>query len=65
MSGTGIAVAILAAAAGAALTLLVRTGWLQSRTLEKCIGLSVVLHLILAIVAAFLGGWSPASWGRR
>jgi len=55
---------VLAAAATVGVTVLVRTRWLQSRTLEKCIGLSVVLHLVLAVVAAFTGGWLPASWGR-
>ncbi|MFM8415241.1 MAG: squalene--hopene cyclase [Planctomycetota bacterium] len=64
MHATGIAVAVLAAAAAVGVTALVRTRWLQSRTLEKCIGLSVVLHLVVAVVAAFTGGWSPASWGR-
>jgi hypothetical protein len=49
------------AAAGAAV--IVRTGWLQSHTMEKCIGLSVMLHLVFAIVATFVGGWLPASWG--
>ena len=65
MGAAELAVAIVAAAAGAGVTVLVRTGWLQSRTLEKCIGLSVVLHLVIAVVAAFVGGWSPASWGQR
>jgi hypothetical protein len=65
MHASGIAMAVLAAAAAIGVTVLVRTGWLQSRTLEKCIGLSVVLHLVLAVVAAFTGGWLPASWGRR
>jgi hypothetical protein len=31
--------------------------------MEKCIGLSVVLHLVLAVVATFIGGLLPASWG--
>jgi hypothetical protein len=65
MHATGIAMAVLAAAAAVGVTVLVRTRWLQSRTLEKCIGLSVGLHLVLAVVAAFTGGWLPASWGRR
>ncbi len=65
MHATGIAIAVLAAAAAVGVTVLVRTRWLQSRTLEKCIGLSVGLHIVLAIVAAFTGGWLPASWGRR
>ena len=65
MGAAELAVVIVAAAAGAGVTVLVRTGWLQSRTLEKCIGLSVILHLVIAVVAAFVGGWSPASWGQR
>ncbi len=64
MHAQAIAIAVLAAAAAVGVTVLVRTRWLQSRTLEKCIGLSVVLHLVLAVVAAFTGGWLPASWGR-
>jgi len=57
---TGVAVA-----AAAGLIVVVRTRWLQSRTLEKCVALSVGLHAVLAIVCAFVGGWAPASWGRR
>lgn len=64
MHATGIAVAVLAAAAAGGVTALVRTRWLQSRTLEKCIGLSVVLHLVVAVVAAFTGGRWPASLGK-
>jgi len=57
--------AVLAALTGAGLVALVRTRWLESRTLEKCIGLSVGLHLVLAVVAALVGAWLPASWGRH
>ena len=57
---TGVAVA-----AAAGLIVVVRTRWLQSRTLEKCVALSVGLHAVLAIVCAFVGGWAPASWGSR
>ena len=64
MQATWIVMAALATFAGGGVTVLVRMGWLQSRTLEKCVGLSVVLHLVLAVVAAFVGGWSPASWGQ-
>jgi len=64
MQPASIAVAVLALLAGVGVTALVRTRWLQSRTLEKCVGLSVILHLALMVVAAFVGGWSPASWGR-
>jgi hypothetical protein len=63
MQATGIVVAVLAALAAAGVTVLVRTRWLQTRTLQKCVGLSVGLHAIVAAVAAFLGGLSPASWG--
>ena len=48
-----------------AVPVLVRTRWLESRTLEKCVALSVVLHAVFGILAVFLGGWSPASWGQR
>ncbi|MFM7135466.1 MAG: squalene--hopene cyclase [Planctomycetota bacterium] len=65
MQATGIAVAVLAALAAVGVTVLVRTRWLQTRTLRKCVGLSVGLHAVLAMVAAFLGGWSPASWGTK
>jgi len=65
MQATGIAVAVLAALAGVGVGVLVRTRWLQTHTLRKCVGLSVALHSILAVVAAFLGGWSPASWGTQ
>ena len=65
MQATGIVVAGLAALAAGGVTVLVRTRWLQTRTLEKCVGLSVGLHGVLAVVAAFLGGLSPASWGTK
>jgi hypothetical protein len=65
MGATGIAVAVLAVLAAGGVTVLVRTRWLQTRTLQKCVGLSVGLHAVLAVVAAFLGGWSPASWGTK
>jgi hypothetical protein len=29
------------------------------------VAISVGLHAVLAIVCAFVGGWAPASWGRR
>ncbi len=55
----------VAVATAAGLIVVVRTRWLQSRTLEKCVALSVGLHAVLAIVCAFVGGWAPASWGRH
>ncbi|MFM7107304.1 MAG: hypothetical protein ACKOZU_01640 [Planctomycetaceae bacterium] len=54
-----------AAIAGAGLAVLVRTRWLQSRTLEKCVGISLAVHALLAIVCVFIGGLTPASWGNR
>jgi hypothetical protein len=65
VSGSLIAVAVLAASGVATGAVLVRSRWLESRTLEKCIGLSVALHTALGIMAVFIGGWSPASWGQR
>lgn len=56
---------VIAAASAAGIALLVRTRWLQSRTLEKCVALSVGIHVVLAAVCAFVGGFSPASWGAR
>ncbi len=58
-----IIVAVFAVVAVGGAVVIVRTGWLQSRTMEKCIGLSVMLHLVLAVVATFIGGQLPASWG--
>lgn len=55
-------VVIVAGAVGLAVA--VRTRWLQSDTLKKCLLLSVVAHAVLAVVAASIGGLSPASWGR-
>ena len=55
---------LLVAAAAAGLAVIVRTKWLQSHTLQKCVLLSVVLHAVLAAVAGFVGGLSPASWGQ-
>ncbi|MBU6221671.1 MAG: terpene cyclase/mutase family protein [Planctomycetes bacterium] len=65
MSTAAIVWMSVAVAAAAGLVVVVRTRWLQSRTLEKCVALSVGLHAVLAIVCAFVGGWAPASWGRR
>ena len=65
MSTAAIAWAVVAAVAAVGVPVVVRTRWLQSRTLEKCIALSVTLHAVLAIVCAFVGGWAPASWGQR
>mgnify|MGYP002641462435 CR=1 FL=1 len=57
-----IAAALLGVALGG-LVLLARTRWLQSDTLKKCVVLSVGVHLLLALVAAGIGGLRPASWG--
>lgn len=62
---TGIVVAMaVLAAAGVGLFIAARTRWLQSDTLRKCVMLSVIVHMVLAVVAASVGGLSPASWGR-
>jgi len=65
MSTSAIIVAVLGIVAAAGLVAIVRTRWLQSRTLEKCVLLSVVLHAVVALVCGLVGGWAPASWGRR
>ena len=65
MSTSAIIVAALAVVATAGLVAIVRTRWLQSRTLEKCVLLSVVLHGVIAVVCGLVGGWTSASWGRR
>jgi len=65
MSTSAIVWTGVAVAASAGLLVVVRTRWLQSRTLEKCVALSVGLHAVLAIVCASVGGWAPAAWGRR
>ena len=51
------------AAVATAVAVIVHTRWLQSRTLEKCVGLSLLLHAVLAAVCALVGGLAPASWG--
>lgn len=56
---------IAVAAAAAGMAVLVRTRWLQSRTLEKCVGLSLVIHAVIAGICTFVGGFSPASYGTR
>lgn len=42
---------------------LAQTRWLQSDTLKKCLVLSVGVHVLLALVAAGLGGMRPVSRG--
>lgn len=54
----------LAVCCASGLAVLARTRWLQSQTMKKCVLLSVGVHALLAIVAAFVGGARPASWGR-
>jgi hypothetical protein len=56
---------VIVAASAVGIAVLVRTRWLQSRTLEKCVALSVGIHVVLAAVCAFVGGFSPSSWGTR
>ena len=63
--GTAVVWACLTAAAAVAVGVVIRTRWLQSHTLLKCVALSLGLHAMLAIVCAFVGGWRPASWGAR
>jgi hypothetical protein len=65
MSTSAIIVAALAVVATVGLVVVVRTRWLQSRTLEKCVLLSVALHGVIAVVCGLVGGSAPASWGRR
>ena len=65
MSLVWIAWAVLAAGAAVGFAVLVRTRWLQSHTLAKCVLLSLGLHAVLAVVCAFVGGLMPASWGRN
>lgn len=59
-----IVAGVVLAAGAVGLAFAARTRWLQSDTLKKCLLLSVVAHALLAIVAASIGGLSPASWGR-
>jgi hypothetical protein len=65
MSLVWIVGAVLAGVAAVGLAVLVRTRWLQSHTLAKCVMLSLALHAVLAVVCAFVGGLMPASWGRN
>lgn len=60
----GIVWALVAVGAAVSLAVIVRTKWLQSHTLPKCVLLSVVLHAVVAVVCSCLGGLSPASWGQ-
>ncbi|MFM8436204.1 MAG: squalene--hopene cyclase [Planctomycetia bacterium] len=53
----------LAACCTVALAGLARGRWLQSQTLKKSVVLSIGVHAILAVVAAFVGVARPASWG--
>ena len=64
MHTSGLVWAVLAAGAAVSLAVIVRTKWLQSHTLPKCVLLSVVLHAVVAVVCSCLGGLSPASWGQ-
>lgn len=65
IGGTAIVWGCLAVAAAVAVGIVIRTRWLQSHTLAKCVALSLGLHAVLAIICAFVGGWRPASWGAR
>ena len=65
MSTAGLVATVLAIVALVGVAVMARTRWLQSHTLAKCVALSLVLHAVLALVCAFVGGWTPASWGRN
>lgn len=62
-NGWIIAASVLATAA-VVVAIAIRTGWMQSGTMRKCVVLAGVVHLALAIVAALIGGLAPASWGQ-
>ena len=64
MHTSAIVWAVVAVGGAGAVAVIVRTKWLQSHTLPKCVLLSVVLHAVVAAVCSCLGGLSPASWGR-
>jgi hypothetical protein len=53
----------LAVCCAAGMAAVAHTRWLQSQTLKKCVLLSVGVHAGLAVVACFIGGARPASWG--
>ena len=55
--------AVAAVAAAVGMGVIVRTRWLQSRTFEKCIALSILLHAVLAVACLFIGGSLPTSRG--
>lgn len=63
MHSLGLIIGIMAAVVAVGLAVIVRTRWLQSHTLAKCVALSVGLHLLLAVVCGLLAGFVPASWG--
>ncbi|MFM8704913.1 MAG: hypothetical protein ACKOHG_13790, partial [Planctomycetia bacterium] len=65
MSTSGIVWTLVAFGGAAAVWAIVRTKWLQTHTLPKCVLLSVVLHAVVAAVCSCLGGLAPASWGRN
>lgn len=54
---------MLAGGCAIGLIVLARGRWLQSQTLKKSVALSVVVHAVLAGIAASIGGGRPASWG--
>lgn len=59
----GWIIGIVAAVIVGGLAVIVRTRWLQSHTLAKCVALSVGLHVLLAMACGLLVGFMPASWG--
>ena len=63
MHSIGWIIGGVAVVLAAGLAVIVRTRWLQSHTLAKCVVLSVGLHLLLAMACGLLAGFMPASWG--
>jgi len=55
--------AVAAVAAALGMAVIIHTRWLQSRTFEKCVALSILLHAVLAVACLFIGGSLPASRG--
>ncbi len=65
MHSLGMTIGVVTVATVIGLVVIVRTRWLQSHTLAKCVMLSVGVHLLLAVVCGMLAGFLPASWGHN
>lgn len=63
MHAIWLVIGVVAAAVAVGLAIVVRTRWLQSHTLAKCVLLSVGLHLLLAVACGLFASLVPASWG--